>query len=79
MYNYKLFSGNKINLINLLLKIKKLLPKHLNCIPDKTAISLLNLTKKTNKNNYMLETGAGVSTIAMFLGAIAKKKKIFFI
>lgn len=77
MYNYKLFLKNKVNYIELLIKIKKLLPKHLNCIPDKTAISLFNTITKTKTKNYMLETGAGVSTITMFLAAIKNKKKFY--
>jgi hypothetical protein len=77
MYNYKLFSENKIKYVDLLIKIKKLLPKHLNCIPDKTAVSLFNTINKTKTKNYMLETGAGVSTIAMFLAAIKNKKKFY--
>jgi hypothetical protein len=77
MYNYLLLSSKKINYINLLLKIKRLLPKHLNCIPDKTAISIFNTIKKTNSKFHMLETGCGVSTIAMFLAAIHNKKKFY--
>jgi hypothetical protein len=77
MYNYSLISKKKLNYIHLLLKIKKLLPKHLNCIPDKTAVSIFENIKKTNRKYYMLETGCGVSTIAMFLASIYNKKKFY--
>jgi len=50
MYNYKLIHNpNKIDANKLLLDIKKLLPKHLNCIPDYSALSILELIKKTKK------------------------------
>ena len=78
MYNYKLIHNpNKIDANKLLLDIKKLLPKYLNCIPDYSALSILELIKKTKKKNYMLETGVGVSTIALFLGSYLNKKKFF--
>tara|TARA_B110000858_G_C17776487_1_gene462496 strand:+ start:257 stop:1051 length:795 start_codon:yes stop_codon:yes gene_type:complete len=78
MYNYKLFeSKKKINYNQLLLNIKKLLPKHINCIPDNAALSILETIKRTKQKNYMLETGAGASTIALFLGSFIKKKKFF--
>ena len=73
MYNYKLIHNpNKIDANKLLLDIKKLLPKHLNCIPDYSALSILELIKKTKKKNYMLETGVGVSTIALFFADLKR-------
>ena len=75
MYNYKLIDNpKKINPNKLLIEIKKLLPKYLNCIPDNSALSILEVIKKTNRNNLMLETGVGVSTIALFIGSYLKKK-----
>jgi hypothetical protein len=48
MYNYKLFRDNKdLKPKELLIKIKKLLPKHLNSIPDNAAISIFETIKKT--------------------------------
>ena len=82
MYNYKLLDNPKkvkANAKSLLLDIKRLLPKYLNCIPDNSALSILEIVKKTSKNNCMLETGVGVSTIALFIGSYIKKKKIFFV
>tara|TARA_B100000886_G_C20396936_1_gene480785 strand:- start:41 stop:835 length:795 start_codon:yes stop_codon:yes gene_type:complete len=80
MYNYKLLDNPrkvKANAKSLLLDIKRLLPKYLNCIPDNSALSILEIVKKTSKNNCMLETGVGVSTIALFIGSYIKKKKFF--
>ena len=78
MYNYYLIKNPKnINANNLILEIKKLLPKYLNSISDSTALMILDTIKKTKKNNYMLETGVGASTIALFLGAYLKKKKFY--
>ena len=77
MYSYQLFNKKKINYSLLLLDIKKLLPKSLNSIPDNAALSILEIIKKTNKKNYMLETGVGASTIAFFLGSFLRKKKFF--
>ena len=78
MYNYKLFKNEKnLKPKVLLLKIKKLLTKYLNSIPDNAAISIFEIIKKTNGKNLMLETGAGASTIAMFLGSYIKKKKFY--
>ncbi len=75
MFNYRLIDNpKKINANKLLIEIKKLLPKYLNCIPDNSALSILEVVKKTKKNNFMLETGVGVSTIALFLGSYLKKK-----
>ena len=77
MYNYQLFNNKVKNYSQLLLNIKKLLPKSLNSIPDNAALSIFEIIKKTNKKNYMFETGAGASTIAFFLGSFLKKKKFF--
>ena len=80
MYNYKLLDNLKkikANAKSLLLDIKKLLPKYLNCIPDNSALSILEIVKKTSKNNCMLETSVGVSTIALFLGSYLKGKKFY--
>ena len=74
MFNYRLIDNPKnINANKLLIEIKKLLPKYLNCIPDNSALSILEVVKKTKKKNLMLETGVGVSTIALFLGSYLKK------
>jgi hypothetical protein len=78
MYNYYLIKDPKnINVKKLLLDIKKLLPKYLNSIPNYSALMILDIVSRTNKNNHMLETGVGVSTIALFLGAYLKKKKFY--
>ncbi len=78
MFNYKLIDNpKKINANKLLIEIKKLLPKYLNCIPDNSALSILEVIKKTKENNLMLETGVGVSTIALFIGSYLKKKKFY--
>ena len=77
MFNYKIIDKKKIDEKKLLLSIKKLLPKYLNCLPDNAALSILEVVKKTKKNNLMLETGVGISTIALFIGSIISKKKFY--
>ena len=76
MFNYKIIDKKKIDEKKLLLSIKKLLPKYLNCLPDNAALSILEVIKKTKKNNLMLKQ-VGISTIALFIGSIAAKKNLF--
>lgn len=69
---------NKIEYIDLLLKVKKILPKKINSISDGTAIDIFeNIANYTDTKNFMIETGTGSSTIALFLASVYKKKKFF--
>lgn len=78
MYNYQLIKNIKnFDSHQLLIDIKKLLPKYLNSIPNNSAISILETVKKCNKKNYMLETGVGASTIAIFIGSYLMNKKFY--
>ena len=78
MHNYSfIINPKKFSKKDLLLNIKKILPKYLNGIPDRVALSILKTIEKTNSKHNILETGTGASTIAMFLGVILKKKKLF--
>jgi len=62
-----------------ILFVKKLLPKYANSLPDSAAITLFREIKKLkkNKNNIIIETGVGASTIVMFIAAYIFKKKIY--
>ena len=78
MYNYNFIQNTKkINPSDLLIKIKRILPKYLNGITDNVALSILKIIEKTNSKHHMLETGTGASTIAFFIGAVLKKKKFY--
>ena len=53
---------------NLLLNVKKILPKKINSITDGVAIDIFeNIINFTDSKKLMIETGVGSSTIAMFL------------
>ncbi len=62
-----------------ILFVKKLLPKYANSLPDSAAITLFREIKKLkkNKNNIIIETGVGASTIVMFIAAYIFKKKFY--
>jgi hypothetical protein len=59
--------------------VKKLLPKYANSLPDSAAITLFREIKKLNKgrNNLIIETGVGASTIVMFIAAYFFNKKLY--
>ena len=80
MYNYNFIQNTKkINPSDLLIKIKRILPKYLNGITDNVALSILKIIEKTNSKHHMLETGTGASTIAFFIGAVLKKKNFILL
>ena len=73
MFDY-IYSSKKNILKNpekFILFVKKLLPKYTNSLPDSVAITLFREVKKLprNKNNIIIETGVGASTIALFVSA----------
>ena len=63
----------KKNIINnpekFILFVKKLLPKYANSLHDSAAITIFREIKKLKrgKNNIIIETGVGASTISMFV------------
>ena len=78
MFDY-IYSSKKNILKNpekFILFVKKLLPKYANSLPDSVAITLFREIKKLprNKNNIIIETGVGASTIALFVSAYILKK-----
>ncbi len=63
---------------NLLLNVKKILPKKINSITDGVAIDIFeNIINFTDSKKLMIETGVGSSTIAMFLACVYKNKKFY--
>lgn len=81
MFDY-IYSSKKNILRNpekFILFVKKLLPKYANSLPDSVAITLFREVKNLpkNKNNIIIETGVGASTIALFISAFIFKKKLF--
>lgn len=81
MFDY-IYSSKKNILSNpekFILFVKKLLPKYANSLPDSVAITLFREVKKLpkGKNNIIIETGVGASTISLFVSAYIHKKKFY--
>jgi hypothetical protein len=77
MYDYIFGTKKHIykNPEEFLLFVKRLLPKHCNSIPDSLAITIFQEVRKIKKNDIILETGCGASTIAIFLACCITNKK----
>ena len=81
MFDY-IYSEKK-NIINnpekFILFVKKLLPKYANSLPDSATITIFREIKKLKKgkNNIIIETGVGASTISMFVASFLFKKRIY--
>ena len=74
--------GDKKNILRnpekFIIFVKRLLPKYANSLPDSAAISLYQEVKKLKgKNNLIIETGVGASTISLFMASYIYKKKLF--
>jgi len=82
MFDY-IYSNKKNILKNpekFIIFVKRLLPKYTNSLPDSAAISLYREVKKLKgKNNLIIETGVGASTIVLFVASYIYKKNFFLL